>query len=252
MAPQPDPLDADHPTRALLIEAAERLFAERDYEEVSVRAINAAAGQNAASVHYHFGSKEALVAAILDRRMAPLHAWREARCAELVAGGRSPTPRQVVDLLVRPLLDLMQADPVGGPTYVRLLARLYLGRDPLVLHQGMEMDPSWRDLVVRSCPHLRPEEAHERHLLMVDAAMVALNWRFARDDSYPHPGSAWDERAEVLCDFLARGFAGTDGGVTGRAASDRSDHDRSDDRSNDDSDHGNDDDRAEPAQGEGR
>lgn len=190
------------------MEAAERLFAERDYDDVSIRAVNAAAGQNAASVHYHFGSKEGLVAAILDRRMGPLHAWRVARCAELTADGRRPTPREVVGLLVDPLLELMRADPAGGPTYVRLLARLYLARDPVVLRQGAELDPPWRELAIRARPDLSPDQAYQRFLLMVDAAMVALNWRFARHDRYPHPDTGWDERASVLVDFLVDGLGG--------------------------------------------
>ncbi|MCZ0975134.1 helix-turn-helix domain containing protein [Streptomyces albulus] len=52
-------------TRQRLIKAAERLFAAHGVDAVSVRAINAAAGQGPASVHYHFGSKENLVAAVL-------------------------------------------------------------------------------------------------------------------------------------------------------------------------------------------
>lgn len=206
VAPPREPAEADRPTRDQLMAAAEQLFAERDYDDVSIRAINAAAGQNAASVHYHFGSKERLVAAILDRRMAPLYTWRQARCVELTAGGRRPAPREVVELLVHPLLELMRADPGGGPTYVRLLARLYIARDPVVLRQGADLDPPWRELAVMACPHLRPNEAYERFLLMVDAAMVALNWRFARHDRYPHPDAGWEERASVLVDFLADGF----------------------------------------------
>ncbi|MGC7299776.1 TetR family transcriptional regulator, partial [Mycobacteroides abscessus subsp. massiliense] len=50
-----------------LLNAAERLFAERGVDAVSLRAIMAAAGTNVASVHYHFGSKERLIEALLDR-----------------------------------------------------------------------------------------------------------------------------------------------------------------------------------------
>jgi len=45
----------DTPTR--ILDAAERLFAERGIESVSVRSILAAAGVNVALAHYHFGSR---------------------------------------------------------------------------------------------------------------------------------------------------------------------------------------------------
>ncbi|MGH9896848.1 MAG: helix-turn-helix domain-containing protein, partial [bacterium] len=50
---------SDTPTERRLLLAAERLFADRGIDAVSLRAIMAAAGTNVASVHYHFGSKSA-------------------------------------------------------------------------------------------------------------------------------------------------------------------------------------------------
>jgi AcrR family transcriptional regulator len=189
---------------------AERLFAEKDYEDVSVRAINAAAGTNAAAVHYHFGSKEGLVGAILERRMDQLDGWRQARRAELVSGGRRPTRREVVELLVRPLLDLMRDEPVNGPTYVQLLTRLYLRRASIVIRQAEKAEPMWRDLVTMACADsdLSPDQAQLRWLLVVDSAFVALNWRFSRPDQFVDPELDWDEKSEELLDFLTGGFSG--------------------------------------------
>ena len=54
-------------TREQLIAAAETLFAERGIEGVSLREINAAAGQrNASSIQYHFGNRDGLLAAVID------------------------------------------------------------------------------------------------------------------------------------------------------------------------------------------
>ena len=55
-----------------LILAAERLFAERGIEGVALRQVNQAANQrNMSSAHYHFGSREGLVRAVL------MHRWPE-------------------------------------------------------------------------------------------------------------------------------------------------------------------------------
>lgn len=57
---------AGRATRAAIETAARELFAERTYEEVSVRAIAAAAGVDPAMVIRHFGSKEALFLGSVD------------------------------------------------------------------------------------------------------------------------------------------------------------------------------------------
>src|SRR5579863_9921905 len=60
--------EAGAETRRRLLDSAERLFAERGLDGVSVRDITEAAGANTAAIHYHFGSKRDLIAAILQRR----------------------------------------------------------------------------------------------------------------------------------------------------------------------------------------
>jgi AcrR family transcriptional regulator len=60
-----------------LILAAERLFAERGIEGVSLRQVNQAANQkNTAAAHYHFGSRDGLVNAVLMHRLPELDRQR--------------------------------------------------------------------------------------------------------------------------------------------------------------------------------
>ena len=63
------PAAEESDTRTRLLDAAERLFAERTYSETSLRAITTAAGANLAAVNYHFGSKERLFRAVFHRRV---------------------------------------------------------------------------------------------------------------------------------------------------------------------------------------
>lgn len=121
-----DPTPRAGATVDRLLDAAEALFAERGIDAVSVRAINAAAGANVAAVHYHFGSKEALVEAVLRRRMGALGARRLAML-DALPSGHAPEPRAVVEALVVPLAEL-SAEPTGtGRAYVRVLATLQTG-----------------------------------------------------------------------------------------------------------------------------
>src|SRR5829696_2407454 len=58
--------DADR-SRAALLDAAERLFAEHGYEGASMAGIGAAAGLSRGAPGYFFGSKEALYRAVVQR-----------------------------------------------------------------------------------------------------------------------------------------------------------------------------------------
>ena len=59
-------------TRERIPKAAERLFADRGYEETSVRAIVAKARMNQASINYHFGGKDGLGGAPAPAPLTPL------------------------------------------------------------------------------------------------------------------------------------------------------------------------------------
>src|SRR5262245_8402084 len=54
-------------TRAAVIDAAERLFADRGFAATSMRDISAASGVSHPLIHHHFGSKEDLYAAVKRR-----------------------------------------------------------------------------------------------------------------------------------------------------------------------------------------
>src|SRR3989442_13609471 len=78
-------------TRERLLEAAERLFAERGFRATSVRALTSEAGCNVASVNYHFGGKEGLYREMFRRRLVALREQRIAgiRRAMDETGGRA-------------------------------------------------------------------------------------------------------------------------------------------------------------------
>ena len=59
-------------TRERLLAAAERMFAERGFEGVSVREIVAAADANLGAVTYHFGGKDGLFAEVINSKTQPL------------------------------------------------------------------------------------------------------------------------------------------------------------------------------------
>ena len=67
---------AKRSTKDRIMDAAEALFALNGSSGASLRAITRRAKVNLAAVHYHFGSKDRLLEAVLARRLLPLNAER--------------------------------------------------------------------------------------------------------------------------------------------------------------------------------
>src|SRR5579863_875521 len=75
--------EAGAETRRRLLDSAERLFATHGLDAVSVRDITEAAGANTAAIHYHFGNKQDLIAAIVERRAGAIGRRRSELLADL-------------------------------------------------------------------------------------------------------------------------------------------------------------------------
>lgn len=103
---------AGQSTRDRLLEAAERLFATRGIDAVSLAEITQEAGlNNTGAVHYWFGGREALLDEIVDEHRTRLDARREALLDDLEALGE-PTRPLLVKSLVEPMVELLD-DPRG-------------------------------------------------------------------------------------------------------------------------------------------
>jgi len=95
-----------------MIDAAERLAAERGLAALTVQAVQEASGQrNKSAVQYHFGGRQGLVNALLRVRMARAN---ERRTSMLLALGDQPSVRELVEALVVPLIESVLA---RNPSY---------------------------------------------------------------------------------------------------------------------------------------
>jgi AcrR family transcriptional regulator len=109
-------------TPARILDAAERLFAERGIESVSVRSILAAAGVNVALAHYHFGSREGLISALLEARVAPLMAELARGIEEADARGEDASLEDVLRAYFAPLARWMTERPACARLFSQLQA----------------------------------------------------------------------------------------------------------------------------------
>jgi AcrR family transcriptional regulator len=108
-------------TRERIQRAAERLFADDGFDRVTLRQIARAAEQrNVAAVQYHFGSKDGLLAAIVDRHRAEIDEARHALLAASEAKRREPDLAAYLDILLEPLGQKL--DDPSGRAYLRIQA----------------------------------------------------------------------------------------------------------------------------------
>ena len=110
-------------TRRRLVEAATEAFAEAGVFNASLVEITRRAGQrNRGAVHYHFGSREGLLVAVLEQH-AEFLATRE---GELLARART-TPDDdlgpVLEAIVRPAVELAETGP-SGRRYLVIVGQL--------------------------------------------------------------------------------------------------------------------------------
>jgi AcrR family transcriptional regulator len=107
-------------TRAALLRQAERLFARRGLYQVQVREIVQAAGQrNVSALNYHFGSREGVLDAILNRHGDPTDV---ARGELLAVVGRDASSRDLLAALVVPYAAHLETPE--GRDYLRIVAQL--------------------------------------------------------------------------------------------------------------------------------
>ncbi|MCV7216417.1 TetR/AcrR family transcriptional regulator [Mycobacterium crocinum] len=110
-------------TSANLVATAERLFAERGVDGVSLREIAREAGaRNVMAVQYHFADRAGVLAAIADKHLPVVDARRDA-LLDAIEDEAKPSMRAMASALVRPLAAKL-ADPDGGPAFLRVHADL--------------------------------------------------------------------------------------------------------------------------------
>ncbi|WP_431035773.1 TetR/AcrR family transcriptional regulator [Streptomyces sp. P6-2-1] len=185
--------DTEVSTRQRLLDAAKELFLEKGAEQVSLRAVNAAAGLNPGAVHYHFGSREGLVSALLERELGPVwRAWWErvpgegASVAELVAG------------LVEPFAGLVATR--DGRVLVHLLARTALPSGQLPNVATPFTPAPFEVRIGRALPELTPQEVAERCALAFSLVMYTYGRPLVRQ---PAERTVFPETETVVAFVLA-------------------------------------------------
>jgi AcrR family transcriptional regulator len=160
--------EAGRETRERILDEAERLFARHGLDAVSVREITDSADVNTAAIHYHFGSKHDLIAAVLARRAGPFAARRAEMLDELEQAGTLDL-RAVVRAMVLPNFELATGGE-GGANYVAFMSALGSHAElmPLVAAIYDEDIERFMRILVKVTPDLPPQVRELRWVISKD------------------------------------------------------------------------------------
>jgi AcrR family transcriptional regulator len=188
-------MGAPSSTRELLLDAALRLFAERGIDNVSIAEIVRTAGQrNVSAVHYHFGSRDEVLRAVLARHV-PAIADRRRQLLEHARSRPSSDVRSAAEAIVRPLTEFAQRG----------------WRERAYLQIGSELTGA----LDRASPEIRE---------LMTATVGQAAWKVLRQRCPDVPADLWRQRREICIVFIGRAAAdrarSLDGGGQGGVLSD--------------------------------
>ena len=158
-------------TRQRFIETAQQLFAARSIDSVSLNEITIAAGQkNRNALQYHFGNRDGLLQAIIDKHADRVHVLRQPYLDGQTTSDCTAA-RAAARALVAPLADYIGENP-EGIYYVKILSQLAALNSDILnpsTRSGLtfQNDERFATLMRKAVSHLRPAEAQRRMFLTV-------------------------------------------------------------------------------------
>lgn len=203
---------SDTPGR--ILDTAEELFASRGIAATSLRELTRAAQVNLAAVHYYFGSKEALLDAVIERRAAVVNRDRLAELERLCeCAGGEPSVEEILRAFILAGHEPNQALAERGQSLSRLLARIHAQKPELVealmrKHFGQVMR-RFVEALQRATPEVPAEEVTHRFRLSLGCLLHFFSANFDLDSIPGHPVQARDEVSltRQLIAYLAAGIS---------------------------------------------
>ena len=198
-------------TKARILDAAEQLFAAHGFAGTSLRAVTRKAGVNLAAVHYHFGTKEDLLRAVVSRIVVPVNRERLAMLeqVEAAAGDEPPSLEGILEAFIAPDLRLIRDLGERGVIITRFLGRSYT--EPAAMVQALsrehyeELGRRFMEVIARAVPEVGQAELYWRFKLVVGV----LTYILADTDptgGYGEDLSDVDATVRHLSAFLAAGL----------------------------------------------
>ena len=166
---------------AHVVETAERLFGRHGVDAVSLRQVARESGVAPTAVAYHFGDKDGVVAAVLSRRGRTLSPAVRERLAELVEATDDPSPRQLIDAMMIPYVELISDDPPGAVAWLKIVHGLATAGHPS-WSAVVSRDSALVPLFVAAFQRVFPEQSEQDSSTLIALALYSMIGALAGSD----------------------------------------------------------------------
>lgn len=197
-------------TRDNLLDVAEKLFAERGFDGVSVRDITDEANVRLASVNYHFETKRNLFMEVVARRATVLNQDRKTALDKILFTDLTPEEgvRAIAHAFIDPMFQRSTQGDAGWKSYCCLIAQqAALGHSPNSTAEFF--NPFAMELIAqlkKVLPGLGDRHAHYAFQYMIGATIYLFTENERLDSLSDGKYSSHD--LDTLCEDLARFVTG--------------------------------------------
>jgi len=199
-------------TKSKILDVAEKLFAELGIHATSIRQIVKEAGVNVASLHYHFGSKEAVIHEIITRRLSPINEMKIKRLDQLEkdAAGNPPELEDVLRAFIEPHIQMQK---VAGDK-VKILMKLMVQIEDDAERLKVMQDPVFMNVFKRFTsvlqsilPHLTYSELIWRFKFMIFSMhAIMVQHPIPQNSNFKVEKESTDEIVNHVITFLKAGL----------------------------------------------
>lgn len=207
--------DTRQNTKKRILDAAEHLFARKGFHNASLRSITRSAGVNLAAIGYHFGSKEGLMEAVLERRLKHINDLRLQRLTAVKEASddssNRPDLEEVLRAFIEPALRFRTAP--GSKDFITLVGRALVEPDDKIRRLFMEMIRPVFLLFFETLSESVPEIPKGSLLIRVQFAMGAMGHTMCMGTKFPlvpegvvPEGTGINSLIDMLVSFAAKGI----------------------------------------------
>lgn len=197
-------------TKTQLLNVAEHMFAERGFTSTTLRNVVSAAGANLAAVHYHFGSKEELLRAVVIRIAQPVVKRQLQLLSELEAQAEPPSVKAILTAFLAPCLEFVAKDEGSRMVRAQFMGRCRTEPEPIQSIAHKEFGASLQaclNALQRALPNQSRSQIHWK-LDLVVAALVRVQTEAGKPNALLQSSDPKDIQQTIsqLVNFVAAGM----------------------------------------------
>lgn len=199
-------------TKIKILDVAEKLFAEGGIHATSIRQIVKEAGVNVASLHYHFGSKEAVIHQIIIRRLQPINELKVKRLDQLEeeSNGQKLELEAVLRAFIEPHIQMQKITADKVKILMKLMVqiedeahKLEVMQDPVFINTFKRFISALQSVL----PQLPLSEIIWRFKFMIFSMHAIMVWHpIPSDSEFNEKEESIDEVVNHVIAFLKAGF----------------------------------------------